>query len=62
MHEWRVIEVENGWIVLDEDPSRQYMTGKKWVAGDIPELKELIGKLAAGEKPVLFQTPENETK
>lgn len=58
--QWRILEVENGYVVLDDHPGREYLSGDKWVAQDVPSLMDLVGDLVTGKHPRLHPLDEKE--
>lgn len=44
----KILRVENGYLVMEDDPSRAHYMTKSWVAEDVSKLTALIGKLATG--------------
>ena len=57
-NQWRILEVENGYIILDDHPGKMHMEGPKWVAQDIASLKALVGELAEGKSPFTYERKE----
>lgn len=44
--EIRVIEVENGYVLIEDHPGREYMAGRKWVVETATKLGDLVTTLA----------------
>ena len=42
----RIIDVENGYVVIEDDPSRHMEVQRKWIAVDPTDLGELVTELA----------------
>lgn len=50
----RIVQVENGYYVYDDEPSRvqNYEKGRRWVARDILDLQNIIAYLATIHAPL----------
>jgi hypothetical protein len=57
----RIMEVENGFVVLDDNPNARMYEGRKWVANTPRELAELVEKMATKAVAVASQ-PDKEWK
>ncbi len=49
MTDFQIIQVENGWLVLEGSYQSSGFYKKKWVAHTVADLQELIGKLTTSK-------------